>query len=115
MTNAMTTANYAGAFRVIRSLISIFFPEEYFNSLAFPPSIHPAEKIVTNTNYLINTYRNLINTYKNLITTSKLIAHVMGFLFFHSHQQALSPLRLTRARCRDVMAERALQKLIPCV
>ncbi len=60
MTNAMITENCAGAIRVIRSLISIFFPAEYFNSLAFPPSIRPAEKIVTTPNYLINTYKNSI-------------------------------------------------------
>ena len=78
MTNAMMMKTCAGLTRVIRSLISIFFPSEYFNSLAFPPSICTAEEIGTTPNYY------LINTYKNSIPDSKPIVHAMGFIFFNA-------------------------------
>jgi len=109
MTNAMMMKTCAGLTRVIRSLISIFFPSEYFNSLAFPPSICAAEEIGTNPNYF------LINTYKNSIPDSKLIGNAMGFIFFNSPR--VTPLFLTRtdAGRRDVMAEKASQKLITCL
>ena len=109
MTNAMMTKTCAGLTRVIRLLISIFFPAEYFNSLAFPPSIYTAEEIGSTPNYY------LINTYKNSIPDSKLIAHVMGFIFINSPR--VTPLFLTRtdAGTRDVSAEKTLPKLITCL
>ena len=109
MTNAMMMKTCAGLTRVIRLLISIFFPAEYFNSLAFPPSCYTAEQIGTTPNYY------LISTYKNSIPDSKLIVHAMGFIFFNSPR--VTPLFLTRtdARHRDVFAEKTLPKLITCL
>ena len=109
MTNAMMTKTCAGLTRVIRLLISIFFPAEYFNSLAFPPSIYTAEEIGTTPNYY------LINTYKNSIPDSKLIAHVMGFIFFIPPGLSPSPVRCTGARHRDVFVKKTLQNLITCL
>ena len=109
MTNAMMTKTCAGLTRVIRLLISIFFPAEYFNSLAFPPSIYTAEEIGTTPNYY------LINTYKNSIPDSKLIVHAMGFIFFNSPRVTPLLLRRTDTKHRDVFVKKTLQKPITCV